>query len=131
MPPKKQIAVAVVVVEPVISSSDDDLDANTGKQGRHVLTPLERTDMIIAKLQESGITAEVKSQLERLRRQLDGAKIKQAHSSRPPNEYNLWMKAKMAELKESSMTPKERFAQCIRLWNDNKVSVAAAATADP
>jgi len=36
----------------------------------------------------------------------------------------------MAELRSNGMTPKERFAECIRTWNDNKKRLAEAAAAE-
>lgn len=98
-------------------------DDDAGK--RHVKNPVERIDNILEKLEVGGVTKEVVSQLLRLRKQLDGAKIKQAHAPRTPNEYNIWMKNKMAELKDSDMPPKERFSYCIKLWNEEKASKAS------
>lgn len=89
---------------------------------RHVMTPIERLDLIIQKVEEAGNSKEVINQLSKLRKQLDGAKIKQATTKRPPNAYNLWMQTKMAELKGNNMNPKERFSECIRLWNENKAN---------
>ena len=106
-------------------SSEDEEEDDHAK--RHVKTPVERIDLILQRLNENGVTKEVHSQLQRLRKQLDGAKIKQVHQSRAPNEYNLWMKVKMSELKDSDMTPKQRFAHCIKQWNAEKDSKAAAA----
>jgi chemotaxis protein histidine kinase CheA len=101
--------------------SDDDSESGSSEtQKRKVKTPVERLDLIMKKLDESGVTKEVVSQLLRLRKQLDGAKIKQTKGTRAPNAYNLWMREKMAELKDNGMAPKDRFAECIRIWNEQK-----------
>lgn len=55
--------------------------------------------------------------------------IQQAPATRCPTVYNLWIREKMAELRSNGMTPKERFAECIRTWNDNKKRLAEAAAA--
>lgn len=89
---------------------------------RHVMTPIERIDLVIKKMEDSGQsnTKDIINQMMKLRKQLDGAKIKPATTNRLPNSYNLWMKEKMALLKGNDMNPKERFAECIRMWNENK-----------
>jgi hypothetical protein len=89
---------------------------------RHVMSPIERIDLVIKKMAETGTpnTKDIMNQMMRLRKQLDGAKIKQATTSRAPNAYNLWMKEWMAKLKDNGMDPKKRFAECIRLWNEDK-----------
>ena len=89
---------------------------------RHVMTPIERIDLVIKKMEETGLsnTKDIMNQMVRLRKQLDGAKIKQTTTTRAPTAYNLWMKDKMALLKGNDMNPRERFSECIRMWNENK-----------
>lgn len=110
-------------------STDSD-NESTESVKRHIMTPVERIDLVLKKMDESGVTKEVVAQLLRLRKQLDGAKIKQATQTRAPNAYNLWMKEKMAELKGNDMSPKERFVECIRLWNVQKNKKTADADDD-
>jgi len=114
-------------------------NTNSDKEGsdgdvakRHVMTPIERIDLVMKKMEESGTanTKEIMNQMMRLRKQLDGAKIKQATTTRAPNAYNLWMKDKMALLKGNDMNPKERFSECIRLWNENKKKIAESVAED-
>ena len=106
--------------KPKKNDEDDEDDNEDDEKIRRVKTPIERIDWILQKLDESGVTKEVVSQLLCLRKQLDGAKIKSPHSSRPPTRYNLYMREKMAELKDNGMKPKDRFKLCIEMWNEEK-----------
>jgi hypothetical protein len=104
------------------SESEDGKVSSKEVVKRHVMTPIERIDIVIKKMEDTGQpnTKDIVNQMMKLRKQLDGAKIKPATTNRLPNAYNLWMKENMALLKGNDMNPKERFTECIRLWNENK-----------
>jgi len=90
------------------------------KPRKKAMAPSEQIDSIIGQLEEAGQMTKVIAQLQTLKKQLEGTKIKQTTVKREPTPYNLWMKEKMAELKDNGMTPRERFSECIRLWNESK-----------
>lgn len=95
------------------------------------MTPLERFDLIIGKLENgSSFTKELVGHVERLRKQLDTIKTKATKAKREPNAYNKFIAEKMIELKDAELDSKDKFKECIRLWNVQKGSTAKDAEVD-
>ena len=117
-----------VEAEPVASDNSSDNGDGTKKK-RHVRTPVERIDNIIELLAGIKVPKTVTKELEMLRKQLDGAKLKAAPRTRVANSYNEFIQKKMPFVKAENPDKKssELFAMCIQLWRESKAGAAAEA----
>lgn len=110
--------------EPEAPATEEEEEVDKKKTGkRHVRSPVERIDLILSMLSTIKVNKTVLTELQQLRKALDGAKVKPEKRTRAPNAYNLFIKDEMVKVRAEypEMTSSEQFSECIKRWRGREV----------